>query len=51
MVQSSIPKDLIMHARTHILKPTATHVITKKAMPTPHMGALLSPIAANKEAV
>jgi hypothetical protein len=46
IVQSSGPKDLIMPARTQTRKPTEIHVMMKKAMPTPQMGALLSPIVA-----
>jgi hypothetical protein len=44
MDQSSAPNDLIMPALTHIRKPTATQEMTKNAMPTPQIGALLSPM-------
>jgi hypothetical protein len=51
MDQSSAPNDLIMPALTHIRKPTATHEMTKNAIPTPQIGALLSPMMSTIDVV
>jgi hypothetical protein len=40
-----------MPALTHIRKPTATQEMTKNVMPTPQIGALLSPTTPTIDAV